>query len=296
MAAPVRKVHFYSVEAADETRPSGFSTAKVMKAIDGLNRENDEAYLQTGYFDRLLGLVHAADQPVPMLSVWMIDTVNAPHFEHKGTIKDYHFMDGEGVAEPAYAMFFKDRIMALLRPVYRSPGPSAIAEYINRFAKVNCAFDALVQPNILKQLQRPAEDVVFAKFHIKTRNLSMIRDVSPDVEAALRAAAMPTDATEVTVIWKAALKGEKAHWWSKQKPINRDLIQGGVIDAFEHATVQMTGNHPVDLMSQQLTESVAIDLLPGEKHVKPEAAAEALMEAYNRRKGDLDTSAKLADD
>ena len=294
MAGPVRKVHFYSIEPADTSKPCTFSTAKVMATIGGLKRESGEAYMATGFYDRLLGLVHAAQNKVPMLSLWMIDTVNAPFFENKGTVVDYHFMDGEGVAEPAYAMFFDDKYLALLRPVSRSPGPTTVAEYLNHFAKVNCSFAALVHPNILNLLQRPAEDVVFAKFRIKTRNLPAIMEASPDVEAALRAAIGPSAATEITVVWKAALKAEKAHWWSRTKPVVRDLVQAGIIDQFETASIGMTGNHTVDLMNQQLTASVPIDLLPGEKHVKPEAAAQALVAAYEQRKGDLQQQAKLA--
>lgn len=288
----MRKVYFYALEPEDDSKPCTFSADGTLAIIDQLDREAGKAYLETGLYDRLLGLVHS-DGTTSMLSLWNIDTVNAPHFERKGTIVSYEMMDDEGVAEPAYAMFFEDRYMALLRPVHRSAGPKAIAEYLNHFTGCNLSFAALVQPDVLKLLKRPAHDIINARVRVKLRNLAPIGEARPDVEAAVRAAAKPAGATELTLTWKAALDKEKPHWWSETQPMLRDLVTSGAIDSFESAVVHVTGSHPVDLMSQHLTQSVPVDLLKGEKHVKPEAAAEALLRAYELRKDDLSTSATL---
>lgn len=283
---PVRRVEFFAIDRLDEGKPP-FSASNVLAKVAALNRESGEAYLKHGFFNRMLGLVHAADEPQPMFSLWNVDTVNSPSFERKGSITVYDMMEDEGVTFPAFAMFFDDQVMALLRPSPQAAGQSKIAEYLNHFGEASCVFAALTNPDILRQLQRPADEIVNTKLRIRLANLPRVGEVNKDVEAALTAAVGPSNSTEIGVTWKVRLKKDRAPWWASTRPVLRQLVESGVVDLFETASVTTAGGVPVDLLHQQLTERVEVDLLPGEKNVKPEAAAEALRTAYSRRKDDL---------
>jgi hypothetical protein len=279
-------VQFFKTVAADDSKPWSYKPAAWLDAVDALPRDDDAtSTIAYNLFQKLTCTVHDENES-RMLCAWILDKDN-PFVYRKGEVTELLLDDDESHAEPAYMMLFPNSIAGVIRPKPNSPGVARIADFLNDLSDAGCAFSVLLNPDMMSRLKRNPAEILAAEFRIKTANLGAIQEASEEWAAGLEAAAKPAGASELTIRYKVDRVKDRAAWWQTMSGLIRKVSNAGVLDSFERAAVEFTGNEIVNLLQQRLTHKTYADMAPGAKKMRPEVAVDALLRAYDAEKANL---------
>ena len=138
----------------------------VLAKIQTLDLASGEYHVKTGLFaTELFCMVH--NGPLPLIGAYTKDMWNAVLTELKGVIEEVEMREGEGVVDGAYAAFFPNSVVGIVRSSVKAPGSAAIAQWLSLFGGHPLYLAALPKADALAGLQRPPEDINSVTFRVK---------------------------------------------------------------------------------------------------------------------------------
>lgn len=282
---PIRKrvtVTFYVVEPLEEQSPSWegeFPEKAVLDTARGLDLASGNYHVKTGLFNSEM-FCAVYDGPPRLLGGYTKDLLASLQTEFKGSIEQILLREGEGVVDAAYAHFFPNNVLGLLRTSVKSPGSASMANWISLFCGYPCVFSALPTADALSRLERPASEILGVTLRAKMKLLRWLRPVRADVASTFEAAGRVSGSSKAEVTFATATKKERDHWWPGMRAAISDLAAAQLLQDFDAASVRLTGKDSVNLRDAYVNRKLYVTLV-GTKRVGPAEAAQALVEAYD---------------
>lgn len=287
-------VYFYAIEPFSVNGTRAFSSGSyplndVLAKISELDPAAEEYRIVESLFGgETFCLVHDKG-PQPILGAYYRDNLARPLTEYKGQINELLLREGEALVDAAYAAFFPNDVIGLVRTSSKAPGFAKIGQWLSVTTGYGCALMALRDPNVVAQLDREPTKLMALALRIRRNRIPAVSTYSPSVASALRAAAEINAITdEVGVEIAVKRQHDRAMWARLVRQEIEDLL--GVLPDFEKAEVRVSGRkRPFNLLRANIHQGVRVQLID-KKLVGPAEAATALFEAY----ADEENSIKLA--
>jgi hypothetical protein len=293
-------VYFYSLEPVapvnGEGRPfelGSYPLAEVLDTITLADPASDTYRIREDLFGgETFCLVHA-DGPEPILGAYYRDNLARPIAEYKGEINELMMREGEALVDAAYAAFFPNDVVGLVRTSSKAPGFAKIGNWLTLIGGYSCGLFALREADALLQLDRQPSKLRSLYMRIRKDRIPAIDQHSPRVAAALRSASeIGGRSDEIGVELRSkVVEGRDA--WARQL---RDEIEAlvAVLPDFEAARVEVVGmKRPINLLRATVQQPVKVPLI-NSKRVGPSEAADALFRAYEMERSAIDAAVASA--
>lgn len=271
----------FHVAEPDSAAPSWtreFPSAEVLDTVAAFDLATGDYHLQTTLFgNEVFCMVH--EGPVRLLASYTKDSLQAVLSEYKGTVEHIPMRDGEGILDAAYAAFFPNNVLGLVRYSAKSPGASSIAHWLSAFGGHGLYLAALPKSNAMAGLDRPADEVVSVVLRARKTIAKYVRPVRQDVAGALEAVAAVSATSRVAVEFGVSSPKEKGVWWPGMRAAIKDLADAQLIAEFDAAYVRMNSGGNVNLKQAYVTAKPLMDRRD-KKRFGPAQAAELLTKAY----------------
>jgi hypothetical protein len=284
-------VYFYAIEPFPITGMETFASGRypideVLTFIKRLDPAAEEYRIRENLFGgETFCLVHD-DGPQPILGAYYRDNLARPLTEYKGEINELMLREGEALVDAAYAAFFPNDVVGLVRTSSRAPGFAKIGQWLSVTTRYGCGLVALRDPNVLAQLDREPQKLRSLFVRIRRNRIPAIEPYSASVSKALRAAAeVNTHSDEIGLEFSVRAGKERAMWARLTRQEVEELL--AVLPDFEKATVQVSGRkQPFNLLRANIRQSVQVPLID-KKLVGPQEAASALFKAYDDERNSI---------
>jgi hypothetical protein len=232
-----------------------------------------------------LCLLHE-DGPQAVLGAYYRDNLAKAFTEYKGEITELALREGEALVDAAFAAFFPNDVVGLVRTSSKSPGFAKIGQWLSCIGGYACGLMALPDPDTLAQLDRSPTTMLRLKLRARRDRLPLIEQHSPSVAKVLRAAAEMNSATdEVGAEWRLTHRKDQAMWSQLVRQQLQELLS--VLPEFSEAKVHVSGQRrPINLTRGYVQQTVTVQL-EGTKRVGPTEAAVALFEAYDKEQASI---------
>lgn len=289
-------VYFYGLEpmgffgGTKEFSPGEYPLDEVLDTIRKADPAEDSYRIREDLFGgETFCLVHD-DGPQPILGAYYRDNLARPLAEYKGEITEVMLREGEALVDAAYAAFFPNDVVGLVRTSSKAPGFAKIGQWLTYLGGYGCGLFALRDPNTLAQLDREPSKLRALYLRMRRERVATVEGYSPKVAEALRAAANiggPNN-DDVGLDLRSRHSKYRQAWSAHIRQEIEELI--GVLPDFEEAKVKVAGSkRPINLLRANIQRPVSVVLFDS-KRVGPNEAADALFRAYDEER----TSIELA--
>jgi hypothetical protein len=293
MATRIRDVNvsFYGIEpisAFDQQRtfaPGKFPLKKVFDTI----RARDPAEDSYRISDTLLGgetlcLLHE-NGPKPILGAYYRDNLARPLTEYKGQIAEIMMRDGEAPVNAAYAAFFPDDVVGLLRTSSASPSFAKIGLWLRCIGGYACGLLSLTDADTLAQLQDHPMGIRRLSVRCRRALLGEVETHAPLVAEALRKVGdLNQESDQMGVeIWAGQYGQDRFSQLALQEL--QELVWA--TPALEQALVRVSGRKkPINLKRDRISSPVKV-ILQDKKQVGLPEAADVLFNAYQQEQASI---------
>jgi hypothetical protein len=288
-------VYFYSLEpvrffdgGSKEFLAGHYPLQEVLETIKRADPASEAYRIKEDLFGgETFCLVHD-DGPQPILGAYYRDNLARPLAEYKGEITELMLREGEALVDAAYAAFFPNDVVGLVRTSSKSPGFARIGQWLTYLGGYGCGLFALRDANALAQLDR--DPLKLRSFYLRMRRerISGVEGYSRDVAQALRAASDlggPSN-DDVAIELRSRRPKSRAQWARHIRQEIEELL--GVLPDFEEAKVKVAGaRKAINLLRTNIQRPVRLVLLDS-KRVGPSEAADAMFQAYEEERASIE--------
>jgi hypothetical protein len=284
-------VYFYAVEPFPMEGHLGFQSGalpmdKVMATLRAMDPASEDYRIpETMFGGETFCLLHD-DGPQPVLGAYFKDDLSRPFTEYKGEISELMLREGEGLVDAAYAAFFPNDVIGLVRTSSKSPGFAKLGQWLTLATGYGCFLMALRDHNVLEQLDRDPGKLTRLILGLRKNRIASVEQYSPSVAQALRTMAEANELSDdVELGWSARYAKNRAAWSQQTRQLIEELL--GILPDFEKAQVKVTGRRkPFNLLRTSIQTSVPVALIDT-KRVGTNEAATALFKAYEEEKNSI---------
>ncbi len=194
--------------------------------------------------------------------------------------------------EPTYLTFFGDRIVALVR-TNQTPGHRASAAALSKLTGVDLELNPIPRPDILAMIQR-GRAVANLSLTIAAGSIDAAAETDDIVEAAERLREIVPPAQVISITLRA--EDEEQRRMLRSRALQ--LLERGTA-GLKNANVGLytaEGRYEVvDLLESNLTLRFSIDVVTRTRHLLPEDAHSAAVQAFEEMRPILTRAIHLAD-
>jgi hypothetical protein len=284
-------VQFYAIEpGVPETfKPANYPLDNVLASIGQSDPATEEYRIKEDLFGGETFCLLHEDQRFPFLGGYYKDLLSMPLTEMKGQVEKLTLRDGEGIVDATYAAFFDHDVVGIVRTSVKAPGHVRIGSWLSINGRPAMYLVPLPETDILGILNRADGQIKRFLLKIRTKDIPKIKEFSPSVYKALKAASEPSPKSDdVKLEWHCNKSGRAA--FSKDMTDHiRELFS--VYPDFMSARVEIVGEKPIDLKRSVIATKSTV-VLTDSKKVGPSHAADALAEAYGREQASIERSVK----
>jgi hypothetical protein len=281
-------VSYFESEAKDFTLGS-YPLQEVLDTITLADPSTESYRIKDDLFGgETFCLVHG-DGPQPILGAYYRDNLARPIAEFKGEINELMLRDGEALVDAAYAAFFPNDVVGLVRTSSKAPGFAKIGNWLTLIGGYGCGLFALREADALLQLDRHESKLRSLYLRIRKERIPAAESFSSTVASALRSAsALGGPEDEVGVELRSSSAKGRGQWARQMRDEIESLV--AVLPDFEAARVEVSGlSKPINLLRANIQQAVHVSLF-NSRRIGPSEAADALFRAYEMEKAAIDAA------
>jgi len=239
-----------------------------------------------------------ADQSTPDLFVLAkIRRGGLPAIELDGQFRNLQLAEGEGLAEPTHAAFYKGNIVAVVKSGY-SPSHLRVAEWLNTVLKVTpeVRLDPIIRTNVRARLAE-VDEVTALTVRYDTDQMSRLKEKSSRLWGALDAIRGDYGGLEATLVLKprrGSTPDQSAKLLEDAESLVLD-VEPGANPEFLRAEMNFRNSETekadtINFIQDRLTVRVPIEqkVLDDETAVLSRSASRGIQAAYDQVVGSLD--------